>query len=161
MSATRREVFDAVLAENESGLISYAGLFVHDIALAREVVREVFLRFAKQVPIEGGASARLQLFVSCRQRARAIQRKSPAAAGNPPWRKAAGETASSGEQDTGSLEAAHLLLYLGEKLREPIVLFFRHGFTVREISRITHQSPGNIVFLLHTGMKRLRDNALS
>ena len=45
---------------------------------------------------------------------------------------------------------------LSENQREVIVLKFEQGLSYEEISEVTGLSSGNVGFLLHTGLKRLR-----
>lgn len=157
MTRPRAERFEAVFEESESALVSYAGLFVRDLHAAREIATDVFLRFTKLVPLPEGRDARIRLFASCRKHALAAKRRLPAAAAPPVrWKVAASDTQIADLGAPVSLEAASILAHLGEKLREPVVLRFQHGFSSREISTITGHSPGNVLFLLHAGMRRMR-----
>ncbi len=45
---------------------------------------------------------------------------------------------------------------LPENQQEVIRLKFQHGLSYREISRVTKLSESNVGFLLHTGLKALR-----
>ena len=36
-------------------------------------------------------------------------------------------------------------------------LKFRHGLSYKEISRVTQESIGNVGWLIHTGIKKLRE----
>jgi RNA polymerase sigma-70 factor (ECF subfamily) len=45
---------------------------------------------------------------------------------------------------------------LSENQREVIRLKFQQGLSYKEISEVTGLSSGNVGFLLHTGLKRLR-----
>ena len=46
---------------------------------------------------------------------------------------------------------------LSDNQREVIQLKFQQGLSYQEISEATGLTPGNVGFLLHTGLKRLRD----
>ena len=48
------------------------------------------------------------------------------------------------------------LARLSENQREVILLKFEQGLSYEEISEVTGLSSGNVGFLLHTGLKRLR-----
>jgi RNA polymerase sigma-70 factor (ECF subfamily) len=45
---------------------------------------------------------------------------------------------------------------LSDNQREIILLKFEQGLTYEEMSKVTGLSSGNVGFLLHTGLKRLR-----
>jgi RNA polymerase sigma-70 factor (ECF subfamily) len=45
---------------------------------------------------------------------------------------------------------------LSENQREIILLKFEQGLSYEEMSQVTGLSSGNVGFLLHTGLKRLR-----
>jgi RNA polymerase sigma factor (sigma-70 family) len=45
---------------------------------------------------------------------------------------------------------------LSENQREVILLKFEQGLSYQEISEVTGLTPGNVGFLLHNGLKRLR-----
>ncbi|MCZ6598489.1 MAG: sigma-70 family RNA polymerase sigma factor, partial [Planctomycetota bacterium] len=46
---------------------------------------------------------------------------------------------------------------LPESQREVIRLKFQHGLSYKEIGRVTAQSTGNVGWLLHVGLKTLRE----
>ena len=53
-----------------------------------------------------------------------------------------------------------LMIYLNRltaNQREVITLKFQHGLSYQEIQTITGLASGNIGFLIHTGLKRLRE----
>ena len=50
-----------------------------------------------------------------------------------------------------------MLERLSDNQREVILLKFQQGLSYQEIQEITGLSSGNIGFLIHTGLKRLRD----
>ena len=64
-----------------------------------------------------------------------------------------GQTVDWGERVAQVMKA---LDRLSENQREVIRLKFQQGLSYKEISEVTNLSTGNVGFLLHTGLKRLR-----
>ena len=50
-----------------------------------------------------------------------------------------------------------LLNRLSDKQREVILLKFQQGLSYQEIQKVTGLTSGNIGFLIHTGLKRIRE----
>jgi RNA polymerase sigma-70 factor (ECF subfamily) len=46
---------------------------------------------------------------------------------------------------------------LPENQREALRLKFQHGLSYKEIGRVTEESVGNVGWLIHTGLKKLRE----
>jgi RNA polymerase sigma-70 factor (ECF subfamily) len=76
------------------------------------------------------------------------------------WRKVAGPGLQPDEhaEHRECMERIGMLLdRLSENQREVIILKFQQGLSYEEIAKITGLSSGNIGFLIHTGLKRIRD----
>ncbi len=76
------------------------------------------------------------------------------------WKKVAGPGLQPDETSLQEERMAQLLGHM-ERLtanqREVIILKFQQGLSYQEIHRITGLSTGNVGFLIHTGLKRLRE----
>jgi RNA polymerase sigma-70 factor (ECF subfamily) len=146
----------------EGPLLLYATRLLRNAEAARDVVQETFLRLC--VHDRAVVEPRLAewLFTVCRNRALDVLRKESRM------------TQLSDEQvdhclsaDPNPLEtaarrdAAERILELLERLpasqREVIRLKFQNGFSYREISRISGHSETNVGYLIHVGLKTLRD----
>jgi RNA polymerase sigma-70 factor (ECF subfamily) len=161
MITTREDFVKAALNEFESPLIGYATTFLHDVERARDVVQDTFIRLYQQDvdKVKGGLKA--WLFTVCRNRALDVIRKErritnleeEQIARVPSGRRTPSERADL-EERVGQVHEA--LNRLSENQREVILLKFEQGLSYEEISEVTGLSSGNVGFLLHTGLKRLR-----
>ncbi|MDA7892326.1 sigma-70 family RNA polymerase sigma factor [bacterium] len=161
MITTREDFVKAALNEFESPLIGYATTFLHDVERARDVVQDTFIRLYQQDvdKVKGGLKA--WLFTVCRNRALDVIRKErritnleeEQMARVPSGRRTPSERADL-EERVGQVHEA--LNRLSENQREVILLKFEQGLSYEEISEVTGLSSGNVGFLLHTGLKRLR-----
>lgn len=151
----------SILDQFEGPLLRYAQRITGDLELARDVVQETFLRVCREdrTALEGHLAR--WLFHVCRNRALDVQRKEqrmsvatdldlqtlPAGAG-PPDQLVSRETNS---------RLLNLLENLPANQQEVIRLKFQNDLKYREIAEITGHSVSNVGFLLHAGLKRLRE----
>jgi RNA polymerase sigma-70 factor (ECF subfamily) len=145
----------------EGPLTLYASRLLGDSDRARDVVQDTFLRLCMQQP--GNLEGRLAewLFTVCRNRALDILKKERRMN---PLTDEQGNACASGEADPHSSLELHdetervlaQLERLPANQREVIRLKFQNGFSYREISRISGHSVSNVGFLIHVGMKTLR-----
>ena len=153
------------LRRYELPLTQYAARITGCRERARDAVQDTFLRLGKLAPGALGTDAPAKwLFTVCRHRALDICRKEQRmtyldqeAAENEP-------TPEPGPAELlARKEAAGFLLRLLEKLpprqQEVIQLKFQNGLSYQEISDITQLSVSNVGFLLHRGLKALRQHA--
>ena len=158
---TREEFVRQALRDYESPLLGYATSFLHDIERARDVVQDTFIRLYQQdvEKVKGGLKS--WLFTVCRNRALDVIRKEKRMVGLeeeqvsrlPSQRRSPSERADLQER----VDQVHLALErLSDNQREVILLKFEQGLSYDEISEVTGLSSGNVGFLLHTGLKRLR-----
>jgi len=151
------------VARYEGPLILYAQrvLGESDLARARDVVQETFLKLcrATRAEVEGHLAA--WLYTVCRRNALDIRRKErrmtlmteqsasvfPSGIEDP---------ADAAERADSSAEVSRMLRQLPENQREVVVLKFAHGLSYKEIAESTGHSIGNVGFLLHTALKSLR-----
>ncbi len=159
---TREKFVEQAMLDYESPLIGYAATILNDPDLARDVVQDTFLRLCQQDPAKVEDSLKSWLFTVCRNRALDILRKEKR---NQPldeiqWRKVAGpglQPDELAEQQERRTQLTGFLDRLKPNQREVIILKFQHGLSYREIQEATGLSSGNIGFLIHTGLKRLRE----
>ncbi len=151
----------SVLDRFEGPLLGYAQRITGDVELAGEVLPETLLRACREDRAALDGHLAQWLFRVCRSRALDVQRKEQrmslvmdldlqaAPSGNgPPELLAARETKS---RLLGLLEG------LPANQQEVIRLKFQNDLSYREIADVTGHSVSNVGFLLHTGLKRLRE----
>ena len=161
MVETSAELVERAISEYESALIGYAKTIVHDLDRARDVVQDTFIRLYQQDAGKVSTGLKSWLFTVCRNRALDILRKEK--------RMVAMEddvlvSRDSGEaspyQTVADNERVELVKSYIARLPKNqaivILLKFEKGYTYQEISAETGLSQGNVSFLIHTGMKRLR-----
>lgn len=151
----------SLVTRYEQPLTLYALRFLRDPEKARDAVQEVFLRLCRQNRQDLTVSETAWLYTVCRNVAldqlrkdKRMKPESPAtiesapAAGSPP------------DQQSQDRELKDLLLQRLEALpqnqQEVIRLKFQHGRSYREIAQITQMSVSNVGYLIHTGLRSLR-----
>jgi RNA polymerase sigma-70 factor (ECF subfamily) len=152
---------ERTFAEQRAPLVRYAAKLLGEPARAEDVVQDTFLRFLRQPVDEVRGHAVEWLFTVCRHRALDILRKDGRMKR---FEEGQEDGMTSGEPRPGAmLEAAETrerLLVLIERLppaqQEIVRLKFQNGFSYQEIARITEKSIGNVGFILHTAVARLR-----
>lgn len=161
MPETREQFIEQAMADFESPLVGYAMGFVHDLDRARDVVQDTFIRLCRQdiEKVRGGLKS--WLFTVCRNRALDILRKEsrmvPLDDGIHE-RTLSNLAAPDSEVDFNE-RIEQVLSYmdrLPENQRDAILMKFRDGMSYKEISNATGLTGGNVGFLIHTGIKRLR-----
>lgn len=153
----------SALERYEGPLVRYAARLTGDVESARDVVQDTFLKLCSTGPLPEDNHLAAWLFTVCRNRALDVVRKGKRM--NP-----AGETSVEAVESPAPSPAAVLekretsqnVLQLLEALppnqQEVIRLKFQDGLSYREISRVTGHSVGNVGFLIHTGLKAIREN---
>lgn len=163
MAETREQFIEKALAEFESPLIGYAVTILHDLERARDVVQDTFIRLCQQEPNKIRESLKTWLFTVCRNRAFDVLRKDKRIQplDEVKWKRVAGPDLPPDERAAHDERIAQVMQSL-EKLsanqREVILLKFQQGLSYQEIVEVTGLSSGNVGFLIHTGLKRLRDS---
>jgi RNA polymerase sigma factor (sigma-70 family) len=159
----REEFIEQAMRDYESPLIGYASTILNDIDIARDVVQDTFLRLCRQEPAKVQVQLKSWLFTVCRNRAidvlRKEQRTEPLE--ETQWQKVAGPGLQPDERLAVQERLAQLrslLNHLTPNQREVIILKFQQGLTYQEIHKVTNLSTSNIGFLIHAGLKRLRDS---
>lgn len=146
----------------ESPLIGYASTILNDIDLARDVVQDTFVRLCQQDLEKVRDHLKSWLFTVCRNRSLDLLRKDKRkqALEETQWQKIAAPDSPPDDEADRQERMSQLMTYL-ERLthnqRDVIILKFQQGLSYNEIQTITGLTTGNIGFLIHTGLKRLRE----
>jgi RNA polymerase sigma factor (sigma-70 family) len=160
-SSSQSEWIRSALARYEGPLTRYAAHITGDIEGARDVVQDTFLRLCSQQRSWVHGHLAQWLFTVCRNRALDVRRKeNRMSTGNeiPLETQAAHEPEPSAvlEQKEELSRVLRILETLPPNQQEVIRLKFQSGLSYREISEVTKLSVSNVGFLLHTGLKTVR-----
>ena len=165
--STRAEWLRSVLETYEAPLVRYAFRIVRNLEGARDVVQDTFLRLCRERDLSRVRDHIAPwLFTVCRNRAFDVRRKEARAASLDE-----GETEAhpaQGPQHSVMLEQREvfnqlmeLLAMLPENQQEVIRLKFQNDLSYKEISSVTGLSVSNVGFLIHTGLKTVRQSLKS
>jgi RNA polymerase sigma-70 factor (ECF subfamily) len=162
MVETREQLVERALAEYESPLVGYAYGFVKDIERARDIVQDTFIRLCQQDVAKVRDGLKTWLFTVCRNRALDILRKESRMTAMDEKKLLARESPEAVpdhalDRAERMAEMMRLLGRLSENQRNVILLKFRDGLSYHEICEQTGLSSGNVGFLIHTGLKRMRE----
>ncbi len=155
------EWIQSVLARFEGPLLRYAVRITGDLEKARDVVQETFLRLCRENATRQWDHLEPWLFTVCRNCALDAHRKEgrmtalneaelellPNPAPNP---------VAILEKDESVHQMLQLLAGLPPNQQEVIRLKFQNSLSYQEISQITGLSVSNVGFLLHMGIRGLR-----
>ncbi|MBI4585547.1 MAG: sigma-70 family RNA polymerase sigma factor [Planctomycetes bacterium] len=156
-----------VLEQFEGPLLRYAGRITGDADRARDVVQETFLSLVRSdLALQGNQLKErlLQewLFKVCRNRAIDVRRKEKRV--KPLMDEAVDLAASPSLQPAQILEAeetASQVVKAMKKLppqqQEVLYLKFQNGLSYREIGQVMNLTVSNVGFLIHTALKKVRD----
>jgi RNA polymerase sigma-70 factor (ECF subfamily) len=151
----------AALERHERGLIRFAARLTGDLETARELTQEVFLRLcaAERSAVEPKLAA--WLYAACRNAALDHRRRTA--------RRGRVESNAMDEQQSGTSALEELetrdenervrrqIERLPENQREALSLRFAGGLSYREIAEVTGDTVGNVSWLIHAGLKTLRE----
>ena len=152
---------EQAVTDYESSLIGYARTYLYDLDRARDVVQDTFIRLCKQDPEKVKVHLKSWLFTVCRNRCLDVIRKNKRIEplDEVGWRKIASHDDSpteKAEHNDRYLDVMRYMDRLSDNQKEVILLKFQQGLSYEEIERVTGLTSGNIGFLIHAGMKRLR-----
>ncbi len=151
----------ATLDRFEGPLLRYALRITGELEAARDVVQETFLKLCKEdrAAIEQHLSQ--WLFTVCRNRALDVHRKerrmSPVMDLDQRSSPQVDTPQDVAELKETTSKVLSLLPQLPPNQQEVIRLKFQNELSYREISDVTGLSVTNVGFLLHVGLKRLRE----
>lgn len=152
---------ERTFAEQQGPLTRYAARLLGDADRARDVVQDTFMKFMVQAPEVINGHAVEWLFTVCRHRALDVLRKEGRMLRfeeGQVERVTAQEPRPGRELERAETQAAILQMIdrLPANLQEVVRLKFQHGFSYKEIARITDHSVTNVGFLIHSAVTRLR-----
>ncbi len=146
----------------ERPLTRYAARITGDVETARDVVQDVFLKLCADTKARSNGHLPQWLYTVCRNRALDAQRKNgrqqPLSE-----QQAARQPATDGEpcgaamKREGAGRMLGALATLPENQQEVLRLRFSHGLSYKEVAVVTGLSVSNVGYLIHTGIKSLRE----
>jgi RNA polymerase sigma factor (sigma-70 family) len=159
--AERLEWIRTVLDQYQGRLIRFAARITGDIETARDVVQDTFLRLCRQDPDKTRDHLAPWLFRVCRNRALDVRKKEGPLMplDEAALARAPGETSDPHAAVETSESARRLLAMLGDlpaSQQEVLRLRFQEELSYKEISAVTSHSVSNVGFLIHAGLKHLR-----
>lgn len=154
-----------LVARFEGPLILYAQRLLGELGRARDVVQETFLRLCRTPRGDLTGHEAAWLYTVCRRAALDVKRKErrmtllndQTAATYP---SASPDPATALERSESTAEVLRMLERLPENQKEAITLKFGHGLSYKEIAEITGLTVSNVGFLIHTGLKTVRQRLL-
>jgi len=157
-----RSFVESSLRDHEAALVHYtAGLLAGDYERARDVVQDTFLKLCRQTPDKVRENTKAWLYTVARNRAFDVIRKEsrmvPSDGVPDGCDERVVDPASYSVRSDQSSELMEMVHELPHNQREVILLRFQQGMSYQEISEVTGLKTGNVGFLLHTGLKVLRE----
>ena len=160
--ATRLGWVSAALDRYEGRLLRYAQRITGDEERARDVVQDTFLKLCKEDPSTLNGRLAQWLYTVCRNQALDVRRKESRATiladdmPGPTEHRVADPLAAAEQSDSISLILSEISLLTANQ-QECIRLKFQHGLSYREIGAVTGLTATNVGFLIHIGLKRVRE----
>jgi RNA polymerase sigma factor (sigma-70 family) len=159
---TQEQFIEWALKEYERPLVAFAQGYVRDWERARDIVQDTFVRLCQQDIEKVRFGARAWLYKVCRNRALDVIRKDSRLVEMD--EKKLMSLPSNQLAPSELMDAEETYVHLRRCLdrltpnqREVIVLKFQQDLDYEEISKITGLKSGNVGFLIHHGVKRLRE----
>ena len=153
----------AALNQFEGRLLRYAQRITGDPHRAQDVVQETFLKLCREQPTAIDGHLAQWLYTVCRNQAIDVRRKESrmTAIAEPTLDDTRSEEPTPARTAEDRDDVARILDHLGDltdNQQECIRLKFQHGLSYREIAAVTNLTPTNVGFLIHTGLKKLREH---
>ena len=165
LPAAERDWVRRALDRYERALVSYAAHLAGDVERARDVVQETFVRLcgANQKDVEPRLAQWLftvtrNLAIDCRRkerRMRLVNELEPERVRT--TNEAAADPALAAERVDSVSLVLRTLADLPPVQQDVIRLKFQHGLSYREIGEVLNLTATNVGFLIHTGIKTLRN----
>ena len=152
----------SALDRYEGALTRYAQRITGDLERARDVVQETFLRLCKEDQVQLDGHLPEWLFTVCRNKALDVQRKECRMTTLTEVEMGQSESRESSpaavvERNDSASRVLQMLTLLPDNQQEVIRLKFQNGLSYKEISRVTELSVSNVGFLIHRGLKTVRE----
>jgi RNA polymerase sigma-70 factor (ECF subfamily) len=161
--ATPSDLVRRAVREFETPLVGYAASITHDFEAARDVVQDTFLKlYTQDDPARfDGPGLKSWLFTVCRNRALdwLRSRKRLVSLDASPVDHFTTHDPSPHDSAADSDETGEIMRFfrrLPDNQAECLRLKFQNDLSYREIAGMTGLSVSNVGFLIHTGLKRLR-----
>ena len=159
---SRDELLRSAVGRFERPLLLYAQRIAPDVEGARDAVQETFARLCDDPPADVNGHLAEWLYTVCRSRCLDQRRKEKRVK---PMTEAHVNGFVSSATDPARVSeqrdaTSHVLKQLGRlpaNQQEVLRLKFQHGLSYREIGAVTGLSETNVGFLIHTGLKTLRE----
>lgn len=149
------------LRRHERSLLNYVNRLLGDSERAQDVVQEAFLKLCRQQRAEIEPRLPAWLFTVCRNQVRDLQRKEnrmtvadhkaldvrPSAAPDP---------AHAAVRNEADRRVTEVLKELPDRSQEVVRLKFQHEMSYKQIAEITGLTVGNVGFILHHALVKLR-----
>ena len=153
----------SAMDRHEGPLVRYAARIVGEVDRGRDVVQDAFMRLWAKRPTDWDEAHVAQwLFTVCRNLALDICRKERRM--SLLGEQQIADAGAAGESPTDEAErreqvgqVAQALADLPANQQEVLRLKFQNGFSYKQIAGITGLSVSNVGFLIHTGIRKLRD----
>ena len=150
-----------ILDTYEGPLTRYAARITGDVETAREVAQETFMRLCDQDPAALNGRLAPWLFTVCRRKAIDVQRKENrmATVAEPEAPTTSGERNDPAGIVQRREESGYVLDALAElssDQQDAIRLRFQNGLGYKEIAAVTGLTIGNVGYLIHTAIGRIR-----
>lgn len=160
-TANNGEWVRKVIEEYEAPLLRYAARLSGNLESARDLVQDTFLRLCSEDSEQLGERVAPWLYRVCRSRAvdafRKEHRMKPLEDTALEMLESAAPTPIEAlDREETESQVLKALSALPKNQQEVIRLKFQEGFSYREISEVTGHSVSNVGFLIHAGMKTLR-----
>ena len=160
--STADDLVEYALKEYESPLIGYAMNILKDLDRARDVVQDTFIRLYKQDVEKVKGGLKTWLYTVCRNRALDVLRKEKrmVVVDDEMFSYTESKDLSPDaavDQQERTKQLMGYLDHLSENQKQVIILKFQKGMSYSEISAETGLTDGNVGFLLHNGLKKLRE----
>jgi RNA polymerase sigma factor (sigma-70 family) len=164
------EWFRTVVGRYEMPLVRFAARITGDVDQARDVVQDAFLRLHSQ---NGNRPDNVQawLYTVCRRRALDVRRKETRMktmdttsldhGGSAVCECPSPSQSAAIEQHETENHLLRLLADLPENQQEVVRLKFQDNLSYRDIAEVTGLSASNVGYLLHTAVKRLREQMVN
>lgn len=152
-----------LVEQHEQALCRYARSLTGEEAMALDAVQETFLRLCKVKPAKIAGHEAAWLYRVCRSRVLDLKKKEKPMQALTQKHQAvlpAGgilPDESADQTDTQQL-VTRLISSLPDRQQEIIRLKFQQNLSYREISEVLGLSESNVGYLIHTGVKALRDH---
>jgi RNA polymerase sigma-70 factor (ECF subfamily) len=159
---SQSDLVQRALKDYEGALIGYAASILRDVERARDVVQDTFVKLYQQEPGKVAEYAlKSWLYTVCRNRSFDVLRKEKrmSVVENETMERLGvteDDPAEAAEREETHSEVLRFLDRLPPNQKEVIRLKFQGDMSYKEISEVTSLSVSNVGFLMHTGLKRLR-----